>query len=271
MNAPTVPGRASAPATVFASAPSPRLGILGGMGPLATAHFYRCLIESTPAHSDQDHLPVAIWADPSVPDRTRALLGRGPSPVPAMLAGLRWLEQAEVTCVAIPCNTAHAYVRELGEHTDVVILDMITAALRSCHTVRPDVRRVGVLATRGTRAARLYEQAGKRLGLDILQVRPDTQERLVDAAISAVKSGGDLDRASRAIAEAARELCDDGAEVAVAACTEIPLVMAQAQAILSIVDSTAALVDHALTYLRASPRVTVRPPDAGSSSRELGA
>jgi len=56
------------------------VGILGGMGPAATADFYTKLIQSTPATQDQDHLPVIIWADPSMPDRTAALLGNGPGP-----------------------------------------------------------------------------------------------------------------------------------------------------------------------------------------------
>ncbi|MGW3832505.1 aspartate/glutamate racemase family protein, partial [Streptomyces microflavus] len=63
----------------------PVLGILGGMGPLATADFYRRFVERTPADSDQTHLPVVMWADPAVPDRTAALLGEGPSPVPALV------------------------------------------------------------------------------------------------------------------------------------------------------------------------------------------
>ncbi|MFI1380272.1 aspartate/glutamate racemase family protein [Embleya sp. NPDC020886] len=227
----------------------PLLGVLGGMGPLATAHFYRRLVERTPARRDQEHLRVAIWADPTVPDRTEALLGRGPSPVPGMLRGLRWLAQARVSCVAIPCNTAHAYVRELREHTELPILDMVTAALRSCRARRPDVERIGVLATRGTRTARLYEIAGQGLGLTVVQVSTATQREHVDRAIAMVKEGGDSAVAARHIAAAARELLDRGARMAIAACTEIPLVMAEAERILPVLDSTAALVDSVLAEL----------------------
>lgn len=236
------------------SAQPRRLGILGGMGPLATVHFYRRLIERTPAGSDQEHVPVAIWADPTVPDRTDALLGRGPSPVPAMVAGLAWLAEAHATCVAIPCNTAHAYVAELREHSDLMILDMVHAAMEACRTLQPGIHRVGVLATEGTRAARLYEAAGERLGIDVVQVSPLTQQRYVSPAIAMVKQGGDLNRASRYVARAAGELLLSGAEVAIAACTEIPVVMADAAQVLPMVDSTEALADAALTAVGAQAR-----------------
>ncbi|MBB2910575.1 aspartate racemase [Streptosporangium becharense] len=227
----------------------PLLGVLGGMGPLATAHFYRMLVEATPAKTDQEHVRVAIWADPSVPDRTEFLLGEGPSPVPAMLDGLRWLRAAGADCVVIPCNTAHAYVEELVASTGVPVLDMVTAALRSCQAVRPGVRRVGVLATRGTRAARLYERAGSRLGIEVVQVPSAVQREHVDTAIRTVKAGGDLAEAARSIETAARVLHALGAEVGVAACTEIPLVMAGAERVLPMVDSTAGLVEAALARL----------------------
>ncbi|MFF1715528.1 aspartate/glutamate racemase family protein [Streptomyces sp. NPDC058268] len=229
------------------------LGILGGMGPMATAHFYRCLIERTPASRDQEHLPVAIWADPTVPDRTQALLGHGPSPLSAMLTGVSWLTQAHATCVVIPCNTAHAYLDTLRNHTDVPILDMVSAALEACRTHQPTLRRVGVLATEGTRIARLYEVAGARLDLQIVHVLPATQSRHVDRAIANVKQGSDMARAEADIAVAVGELQKAGAEMAIAACTEIPLVAGEGQRIMPVLDSTSALADQALATLRPHP------------------
>ncbi|MFC8127446.1 aspartate/glutamate racemase family protein [Streptomyces sp. NPDC057302] len=231
----------------------PLLGILGGMGPMATAHFYRRLIERTPAHRDQEHLPVVIWADPTVPDRTQALLGRGPSPLSAMLTGVSWLTQGRATCVAIPCNTAHAYLDALRAHTDVPILDMVSAALEACRTFQPSLKRIGILATEGTRIARLYEAAGERLDLQIVHVPPATQTRYVDRAIADVKGGGDMARARDDIAAAVGELREAGAELAIAACTEIPLVAGGAQRIMPVLDSASALADQALAMLLPRP------------------
>lgn len=230
----------------------PALGILGGMGPLATAEFYRRLVARTPAESDQGHLPVLMWADPAVPDRTAALLGQGPSPVPALVAGARWLRQAGARCVAVPCNTAHAYLEQVSKATGVEVLDMVQAALRvAADSVAgtSGTTRVGVLATRGTRRAGLYERAGARLGVDVLHVPVALQRAYVDPAIHAVKAGADLAGPEQRIAAAAGALKARGAQVVITACTEIPLVSGAAARIVPVVDSTDALVDAAVSRL----------------------
>ncbi|RSS43773.1 aspartate/glutamate racemase family protein [Streptomyces sp. WAC08241] len=227
----------------------PILGILGGMGPLATADFYRRLVERTPAGSDQAHLPVVMWADPAVPDRTAALLGEGPSPVPALVEGARRLQRAGASCIAVPCNTAHAYAEQMSKATGVEVLDMIRAALEAAARRTPGLERVGVLATRGTRSTGLYERAGARLGLDVAQVPTAVQEEYVDAAIRAVKGGADPGRPERWIATAAESLKEQGAQAVIAACTEIPLISAAAARVLPLIDSTEALAEAAVARL----------------------
>ncbi|GGV16681.1 aspartate racemase [Streptomyces litmocidini] len=235
----------------------PTLGILGGMGPLATADFYRRLVQRTPAGSDQAHLPVLMWADPAVPDRTAALLGEGPSPVPALVEGARRLRRAGAGCIAVPCNAAHAYVEQLSKATGVEVLDMIGAALEAAARRTPGLERVGVLATRGTRLAGLYERAGARLGLDVVQVPVPVQEEYVDPAILAVKGGGDLAGPERWIATAAESPKGRGAQAVVAACTEIPLISRAASRVLPLIDSTDALAEAAVSRLW-NPAVAVR-------------
>lgn len=226
------------------------LGILGGMGPLATSHFYRVLIEHTSAGSDQEHVPVVVWSDPRVPDRTAALLGEGPSPIPALLDGLRWLEHAGANCIVVPCNTAHAYLPELARHTNVEILDMIALTMRQIRRQIPSIGQIGVLSTRGTRAARLYENAGHSVGLEVLHLPDDEQERLVDPAIHAVKAGADLGMARIRIVEAVQRLRDIGAQIAVPACTELSILMDPRDQALPTIDPLATLADCALSWLR---------------------
>ncbi|QES45683.1 aspartate/glutamate racemase family protein [Streptomyces venezuelae] len=233
----------------------PMLGILGGMGPLATAAFYRKLVERTPADADQGHLPVIVWADPGVPDRTSALLGEGPSPLPALVEGAREPRRPGATCIAVPCNTAYAYVEQVTRVTGVEVVDMIDAALEQAARSARAVRRVGVLTTRGTRAAGLYERAGARLGLTVVQVPDEAQCAYVDPAIRAVKAGADMAGAARWIAAATRVPQELGAQVAVAACTEIPLVAGEVARVLPMVDSAEALADRVVDRLwRPSPR-----------------
>ena len=94
---------------------TPTLGVLGGMGPLASAHFMVRLTLLTPAERDQDHIPTILWSDPRVPDRTRGKLAGGDDPLPWLLRGIRGLRQAGVEAIAIPCNTAHGWYDEMAE------------------------------------------------------------------------------------------------------------------------------------------------------------
>lgn len=92
----------------------PRLGILGGMGPQATQTFYQRIIDRTEAHRDQEHVPALIWSDSQVPDRTAALLaGEGELVYARLLAGVRLLETAGCTILAVPCNTSHYFLDRL--------------------------------------------------------------------------------------------------------------------------------------------------------------
>ncbi|WP_219844541.1 MULTISPECIES: aspartate/glutamate racemase family protein [unclassified Arthrobacter] len=217
------------------------LGVLGGMGPLATAHFYQTIASLTAAQTDQQHLPVVIWADPRVPDRTDFLLGRGRSPVWMMAKGINALEQAGARAVAIPCNTAHAFLPELQAETPLKIVDMIRATVADAVKLHPDAKCIGILGTRGTRRARLYETAAAEIGLGVRHVSEHDQRTMVDEAIRLVKQGEPLDKAVQLIRAAAETLQRDGADIAIAACTEIPLITNQAAQVLPIMDSVTSL------------------------------
>lgn len=229
----------------------PVVGILGGMGPRATADFMAKLVARTAVDTESDHLPIAVWSNPEIPDRTLALLGRGPSPVPALADGVRRLIGLGATTIAIPCNTAHAYLDELRARTSAEFLDMIEATVTAVRTEHPDARNVGILSTFGTRRAGLYAAACRRSGLVPVELPEADQQRLVDPAIRAVKVGSNLPDAARRIREAAGVLVGLGATAVIAGCTEIPLVTYEASEIVPIVDATDCLAGAVISRLRA--------------------
>jgi aspartate racemase len=229
------------------------VGVLGGMGPSATADFMAKVVARTPVDSESDHLPIVVWSNPEIPDRTQALLGLGPSPVPAMLDGVHRLVAVGADSIAIPCNTAHAFLDELrtktqAEFFDMMFFDMIEATIATVRRDHPGARRVGILSTSGTRWAQLYARQCRRVGLLPVELSDDDQARLVDPAIKAVKVGADLTGATTRIGAAAVLLARRGAGVVVAGCTEIPLVIGEAAGVLPVVDATeclaAAVVEH---------------------------
>jgi aspartate racemase len=194
------------------------VGILGGMGPLATVDFMRKVVEATPAHRDQDHVPMIVHAVPQIPDRSEAILTGTDEPWPALLAGLRLLEQAGAEAIAMPCNTAHAWFDRLAAATDLPFLHIAEAVRARIDDQGTPPARVALMATRGTLAAGIYQRVlGPRL------VVPDAgvQEE-ISAAVAAVKSGAM--RCAREFAgAAAQKLTDQGCETLLLACTELPL------------------------------------------------
>ncbi|GLZ30943.1 aspartate racemase [Lentzea sp. NBRC 105346] len=227
-----------------------KVGILGGMGPAATADFYTKLVRSTPAVTDQDHVPVVIWADPTIPDRTAALLGQGPDPSPWLEQGAHALVLAGAELLAIPCNTAHAFLDTVRSAASPVhVLDMVAETAAEVARLQPGAT-VGVLATTGTLKAELYQHALAGRGLTPL-VPDDTTQLGVMSAIRHVKAGGDLAEARQLTAPALQSLYRSGATAVVAACTEIPLLLQSSD----VVDATAvlarAVVRRALADVRA--------------------
>lgn len=199
------------------------IGILGGMGPAATADFYGKLVALTPARSDQEHIRTVIWSDPTIPDRTEALLHLGESPTPWMLNGARVLRQAGATMIAIPCITAHAFIADIEQEVGLPIVHMIDEVAKHLAAMQPAVRAAGLLSTTGTLHAGLHKQWLDQV--DIVLPDPVSQQDEVMAAIRAVKAGERGISAIEPLRTAAMRLVDRGAQTVIAGCTEIPLVL----------------------------------------------
>ena len=136
---------------------SPRLlGVLGGMGPLATAQFLRRLVELAPAEREPDHVPTVVWSCPQIPDRVAPILGQGESPLPKLREGLAILSGAGALAIAIPCNTAHHWLSELEAASALPVLSIIDAVLGEVTAAAPNGP-VALLATAATLHARLYQ------------------------------------------------------------------------------------------------------------------
>jgi aspartate racemase len=167
-----------------------------------------------------------------------------------MLTGVSVLTRLGATCIAIPCNTAHAYLAELEQATGARFLDMPLAAMRDARERSSTGTLVGVLSTQGTRVTGIYERAAQRMGLRVCHVCDETQRNLVDPAIRGVKAGREARDFGDALADASFELARLGAEVIVVACTELPMIMSGVTQSLIVVDATASLADEAVRELR---------------------
>ena len=204
------------------SSPLPRrLGVLGGMGPLASAHFMTRLTLLTQAATDQDHIPTVLWSDPHVPDRRQALQG-GPDPLPKLLEGIVGLQNAGCGAIAIPCNTAHGWYDAMQAAASVPILHIIDAAADELRKVVPPGATIGVMGTQGTLDMRLYQMRLERLGWSVIVPSSREMEQLVSPAIAMVKANR-VAEAYAPLAETVASLAARGAASVVLGCTEIPL------------------------------------------------
>jgi aspartate racemase len=226
------------------------IGILGGMGPLATADLYRKIILATPATSDQTHIPVVIWADPRVPDRTEALLAGGEDPTPWLIGGGQALASMGADFIVMPCNTAHAFLEQVQPAVERPFLSMVDAAVDDIVRSLPEVTSVGLLATSGTISSGVYQRSLEARGLAAVIPDDDHQTRCVMTAIRAVKAGDTGDAPTALFVEAGGHLAAGGAQALIAACTEIPVVLRQEHVDLPLVDATDALARLAVDTAR---------------------
>jgi aspartate racemase len=200
------------------------LGILGGMGPMATVDFMTKVIRSTPASCDQEHVRMLVSSDTVIPDRTAAIVGYGADPFPAMKRALRWLELGGARIIAIPCNTAHHWHGALQAETDVPILHIVDAVADRITACGPVSGLVGIMATSGTVQSGVYQERLARHGLTYRFPEPEPQARIMEG-IRLVKAG-DLAAGQSILEQQAWALLDRGCSKVVMACTEIPIALA---------------------------------------------
>lgn len=220
-----------------------RLGIIGGMGPQATNTFYQYIIDRTRARSDQEHLPVLIFSDCQMPDRTGAILGSDEAKEAVyqrLLADARLLEGAGCTVLAVPCNTSHYFLDRVQEQISIPILHMIreTAKLLKAQ----GKSRPGILATDGTIQSGLYQKEFAALGVQAVVPSPAAQKQVMSLIYDDIKAGkaGDPEK----FAALHQDLEEQGCDCAVLACTELSVFASQHHLPAFYVDAMAVLAER---------------------------
>ena len=201
------------------------IGILGGMGPLATADLYKKIILLTQAESDNEHIRVYIDGNAAIPDRTAAILSGGPDPVPEMLSALRNLEKCGADCVIMPCNTAHYFLPRLQKETTLPILNMPEITAKACAERFPG-RRACLFATRGTIAAKIYDGALEREGVDFLLPDEREKDELMRLIYDVVKASRPIGPEMEAWHDLLVTMHEKGADYFILGCTELPILAA---------------------------------------------
>ncbi len=204
-----------------------KVGVVGGVGPAATVDFMAKLVDATDADRDQDHIKILVEQNPQIPDRTENLVGSGTDPTVALYSTCKKLERGGADILAIPCNTAHAYVDRIQRHLEVPIVSILSATTDHIRSFSPCIGKVGILATNGTIHSDLYQQALEEAGLAYV-IPDEAHQALVMESIygaSGVKAGFTEGLCKEQINQAFGHLVDKGAEAIVLGCTELPLIV----------------------------------------------
>jgi len=199
------------------------IGILGGMGPLATVDLFRRIVMKTPAKKDQDHPRIIIYNNSKVPDRTAYILGRGEDPLPELIDSAKKLEQWGAGFIIMPCNTAHFFAEEIQKAINIPLISMIEEAAE--HIRNLGLKKAGLLATEGTVKGLVYHRALLNRGIEIAVPDEKDQKALMDAIYEGIKAGN-LEWGRRKMLEVAKKLekrCDG----LIAGCTEVSVALRQ--------------------------------------------
>lgn len=206
----------------------PYLGVLGGMGPLASAVFMERLTALTPAEVDQEHVPTILWSDPRIPDRTDAKLRGGEDPLLWLVNGANKLKQAGAGAIVIPCNSAHLWYDQLIQAVDLPILHIVTAVASNLQRVGFHRGRIGLMGASATLKMGLYQSQLEALGYECIMPHEDEMERYCMRPIRLVKANRVEEAYSLAL-ECVELLRSRGAEAIVLGCTEYPIAVPHAR------------------------------------------
>ena len=213
------------------------IGILGGMGPEATAYLFRLIIKNTPAAKDQDHLPVLIYNNPKIPDRSAYILGQGPDPVPALTEGSLFLQESGVCCILWPCNTAHYFHEMVSRRLKVPVLHMIEETARCAAENFPRGTVFGLLSTLGTYKTGIYEKIFGEAGLILLLPEEENRQLTMESIYGekGIKAGY-KEEPLKMLGKPLDDLKAKNTEVLISGCTELSLVLSRKTTGLPVLD-----------------------------------
>ena len=197
------------------------VGIIGGLGPMATVYLLELIISMTDADNDQQHINSIVYNYPVIPDRTAYILDKSnPSPLPAMREIAQKLDSFGVSVIATPCNTAHYFYNELAESVSVPIINVLSETV---NVIKAEgAKKVGIMATTGTIATRLFQDVFEKADIDYALPNADGQAKVMSVIYDDIKAGKEPNMGE--FYQVAQNLRDNGCDCIILGCTELSLI-----------------------------------------------
>lgn len=198
-----------------------KLGVIGGLGPMATAYFMRLVTEMTDALSDQEHIEMLVHSKPQIPDRTKFILGESDkSPLPDLLDIAKELSGQGANVIAIPCITAHYFQKELQENTECEVINAIEETAK--YLKEKSICKVGIMATKGAVKSRIYQEIFDNYGIESIVPYENDEEKVMHIIYNNIKAGKPLEK--EIFDDISDRLFERGAKVIVLGCTELSII-----------------------------------------------
>lgn len=199
------------------------LGILGGLGPLATVYFMDLIVKMTDAQKDQDHISMIVLNHSAIPDRTDFILDNTkPNPLPMMVEDAKKLEKSGADYVVMPCNTAHFFYEQIQRNISIPMLNIIQETVRYSVENTPNIKKLGILATKGTITAGAYQHMCEKFGIDWAVPSLADEQSLMNIIYNQVKAGKDVN--INEFIKIIDNMKADGCDAVVLGCTELSVI-----------------------------------------------
>ena len=218
-----------------------KLGVIGGMGPLATVKFYDKIVLNTEAHNDNEHIDLIVLNHSTMPDRTKCIIeNKDTEFLNEIKKDLEILERIGIDVVAIPCNTSHYFYDEFKNFTNLKIINMIEETILEIK--RRGIKKVAVFGTLGTLNSKVYNKYAKENGIEVKELFLEDKKTVMDI-IYKIKETNNLE--SKDFVEILNRYCNDKT-IGIIACTELSLLDIPEN--LNTIDALDVLVNKSIEY-----------------------
>lgn len=198
-----------------------RLGIIGGLGPIASAYFYQLILDITDASTDQEHIEMIIYNNPKVPDRTNYILNHNnDNPVKDLIDMGKKLELINVDLLTMPCITGHFFYNELIKEFKIPMLNMIEETALYLH--KQNIRSIGLMATEGTIASKILQNKLTEYNITTILPEENMQLKVMKLIYDEIKANNPVNY--KDFFEVSNHLKGRGAELVLLGCTELSLI-----------------------------------------------
>ena len=221
------------------------IGIIGGMGPLATVDLFKKIVIHTKAEKDSDHIRVLIDCNGRIPDRTASILHNAPSPVPYIVETANKLADSGADFLIIPCVTSHYYFDEVRSRCHVPILNMLEETM--VFLENKGLKKAFLFATTGTIKTGIYDSYSRKHGIELIVPESEDQQQVMNLIYDGVKKGNLLYDTAK-IRQIIEGVCSGLHLPIILGCTELPLAVEMYGLKGDFIDTTLILAKKAIEY-----------------------